>query len=274
MEASRAAGMRSEGPVVELVSAGFAYDTGDLALADVTFRVAQGEFVAVVGPNGSGKSTLIKLALGLLRPTSGVARLFGVETRRFRDWHAVGYVPQVAAGVRGQFPATAAELVAQGLYLGFAPFAFWRRRVDGRVMAALESVNAAHLWNRRIGEMSVGQHQRVLLARALVKQPRLLVLDEPAAGVDIHGEEQIYDILRRLNRDSGISVLLVTHDIGAIVREATSVACVNRTLVFHGPARQLTAETLSSIYGFPVNILLHDDAPLPAAERRPGQRDA
>ena len=126
------------------------------------------------------------------------------------------------------------------------------------VLEALESAGVAHLAKRRIGELSVGQQQRVLVARALVGRPGLLVLDEPAAGVDAHGEELLNDLLQRLNRENGISVLLVSHDIGAVMRQANVVACINQSLVFHGEPHDLTQDELARLYGFPVEVLLHD----------------
>ena len=112
--------------------------------------------------------------------------------------------------------------------------------------------------SRRLSELSVGQQQRVLLARALVREPELLMLDEPAAGVDVSGEEHLYAVLRDLNRDRGMTVVLVSHDIGAMLREASTIACMNRTLVRHGPPHELTREEISILYGVPVDVLVHD----------------
>ena len=111
---------------------------------------------------------------------------------------------------------------------------------------------------RRLSELSVGQQQRVLLARALVRQPELIVLDEPAAGVDVSGEEQLYAVLRDLNRERNITIVLVSHDIGAMLREASTLACMNRTLVRHGPPHELTSEGIAMLYGVPVDVLVHD----------------
>ena len=252
-----AKGTVSNEPVLEFRDAGFAYG-GQQAVEHVSLRLAQGEFLAIVGPNGSGKSTLIKLALGLLRPQAGRVMLFGRSPERFRRWEQVGYVPQVTPGVHGNFPATVAETVAHGLYRGVSLRSFWRRSASPRVLETLDAVGVAHLRDRRIGALSVGQQQRVLLARALVGAPQLLVLDEPAAGVDVGGEEQLFSLLRRLNREQGIAIVLVSHDIGAVVREATTVACLDRSLVFHGPSHELTHEELYRLYGTGVDVLLHD----------------
>ncbi len=248
----------SNSPVVlQFAAASYAY-AGVSAIERVTLTMHSGDFMAVVGPNGSGKSTLVKLALGLLKPSDGSVRLFGKDPQEFDDWHRVGYVPQVAAGIRERFPATVAEIVSHGQYDGMSLTRFWKRSVTPAVLEALEAAGVAHLVGRRIGDLSVGQQQRVLVARALVREPDLLVLDEPAAGIDAVGEELLNDLLQRLNGENGISILLVSHDIGAVMRQANTVACINRSLVFHGEPHDLTQEELGKLYGFPVEVLLHD----------------
>ena len=231
---------------------------GILAVERVNLDIPRGDFTAIVGPNGSGKSTLVKLALGLLEPASGSVRLFGEDPRHFTDWERVGYVPQVSPGMGARFPATVAEIVGHGLYRGPSAWEFWRRSARPEVLEALEATGMADLGGRRVGSLSVGQQQRVLLARALVREPELLMLDEPAAGIDASGEEQLYQLLRHLHRESGINVLMVSHDIGAVMREASTVACINRGLMFHGAPHDLTQAELARLYGFPVEVLLHD----------------
>ncbi|MCY3695192.1 MAG: metal ABC transporter ATP-binding protein [Chloroflexi bacterium] len=236
----------------------FAYDAIP-AVEDVSLSINRGELAAVLGPNGSGKSTLIKLALGLLRPDSGYVRLFGRGADEFRDWGRVGYMPQVGSGAWRDFPATVSEIVANGAKRRFSPLAVFERSEREEVMAALEVVGMTSLKSRRLSELSVGQQQRVLLARALVREPELLVLDEPAAGIDVAGEERLYAVLRDLNRDRGMTIVIVSHDIGAMLREATTVACLNCRLVRHGPPHDLTRDELSMLYGVPVDVLVHDE---------------
>ncbi len=255
---SQGAPRRTEaGPVLEFRDVSFAYDV-ETVVRDVTFAVQPGDFTALLGPNGSGKTTLLRLALGLARPSRGSVALFGEAPERFRDWGRVGYVPQVVEGVQARFPATVEEVVAQGLYRGFDPMALWRPHGRGEVVQAMETAGIAGLRGSRITSLSVGQQQRVLIARALVREPELLALDEPLAGVDSVGQEQFHTLLRRLNRDMGMTVLLVSHDIGVVMREATTVACINRTMVFHGPTNRLTQRELAALYGFPVDVLVHD----------------
>ncbi len=244
-------------PVLDFQHVWFAYN-GEPALEDITFSVGKGDFVAILGPNGSGKTTLLRLALGLARPTKGTVRLFGQTPDKLRTWGKVGYVPQMAEGVQGRFPATVDEVVGQGLYRGLDPLAFWRSPHQERVHQALDTVGLGKLRHRHITALSVGQQQRALIARALVRQAELLVLDEPVAGVDTAGQEQFYGLLHRLNQEQGITIVLVSHDIGAMMREATTCACLNRTLVFHGSTHELTRQELSQLYGLPVEVLLHD----------------
>ena len=256
--------MRANGPqqatsdqVLEFRQVWFAYD-GDTVLEDVTFVLKSGEFAAVLGPNGGGKTTMLRLALGLVKPSRGSVALFGEPPERFRSWGRVGFVPQAAEGVQTRFPATAEEVVAHGLYRGFDPIGVWRSSGRASVMQAMETVDIANLRGRRITSLSLGQQQRILIARALVRQPELLVLDEPLAGIDAAGQEQFHSLLRRLNGEFGMTILLVSHDIGAVMREATTVACINKTMVFHGPTHALTQRELADLYGFPVDILMHD----------------
>ncbi len=239
---------------------GVTYRYGSVdALSNVSFSVESGDFFAVMGPNGSGKTTLVRLALGLTTPTFGEVKLFGVPASSFDRWDLVGYVPQTMDGIHSQFPATVREIVTHGLYKGFDPFGFWRRGRNEIVDRSLEIVGIEDLAGRRISAVSVGQQQRALIARSLVRQPKLLILDEPEAGVDAVGQEQLYSVLRRLNTEQGITVLMVSHDIGAVLRQAKTVACINRTVVFHGPAHRMTEKELSDLYGLPMDMLLHDE---------------
>ena len=220
--------------------------------------VTAGEFAAILGPNGSGKTTLLRMALGLLKPTHGEVLLFGTRADKFHDWEKVGYVPQRVEGLETRFPATVSEVVAQGRYFGLDPLRLFRRRDRGPVDHALETCGIPTLADRRVSSLSVGQQQRMLIARALVRRPAIMFMDEPVAGVDAAGREQFHTLIRRLNKDLGITIVLVSHDIGAVMREATTVACINRELVFHGPVHELTSDALARLYGFPVDVMLHD----------------
>ena len=253
----RAGRRRSEPPALAYNHVWFDYG-GDPAVEDITFALKQGEFAAVLGPNGSGKTTLLKLALGLLRPTRGAVSLLGEDPGRFRRWHQVGYVPQVIEEMHHRFPATVEEVVGHGLYRGFNPLTVFRGPGDSRTQQALETAGIPHLSKSRVSDLSVGQEQRMLIARAVAREPRILLLDEPVAAVDAAGQEQFYALLRRLNQDLGITIVIVTHDIGAVVREANTCACINRTMVFHGATHDFSSDDVAHLYGVPMDILLHD----------------
>lgn len=244
-------------PVLVFDEVWFGYG-GEPAVKDIAFSVTRGEFMAVLGPNGSGKTTLLRLALGLVKPGRGEVRLFGQNPQSFTDWSRVGYVPQRVEAVQTRFPATAREVVAYGLYTGFDAFRMFRGSRSTEIMAALDMVGIPGLADRRMSDMSVGQQQRVLIARALVRKPELLLMDEPVAGVDAAGQEAFHALVRRLHTEMGITVMLISHDIGAVMREATTCACINREIVFHGGVHDMRSSDLSKLYGFPVDILLHD----------------
>ena len=250
--------LRPEQIPIRFVETWFSYDS-DPVVRDINFSITPGEFAAILGPNGSGKTTLMKLALGLLKPTCGQVLLFGEPAETFTNWQKVGYVPQRTQATESRFPASVREIVNFGSYSGFDPLSIFKRDKSNRVEEAMEMAGIAHLAPRRVSDLSVGQQQRMLIARSLVRRPDLLVMDEPVAGVDAAGEEQFHTMVRRLNRDLGITIVMVSHDIGAVMREATTCACINRDIVFHGPVHQIDAQALSGLYGFPVDVLMHDD---------------
>lgn len=257
MEANSGELLRPEDVPVRFKEAWFSYGS-EPVIRDINFSITPGEFAAILGPNGSGKTTLMKLALGLLKPTLGEVLLFGEPAESFTDWHRVGYVPQRTQATESRFPASVREIVNFGSYSGFSPLAIFKRKNAGKVDDAMDLAGITNLADHRVSDLSVGQQQRMLIARSLVRQPDLLVMDEPVAGVDAAGEEQFHSMIRRLNRDLGITIVMVSHDIGAVMREATTCACINRDIVFHGPVHQLDAQALSGLYGFPVDVLMHD----------------
>jgi zinc transport system ATP-binding protein len=187
-----------------------------------------------VGPNGSGKSSLVRCILGLVRPDRGEVRLFGTPLVSFDSWQQVGYLPQGLQHFNPHFPATVAEEVALGL---LAVRRFPRRppRDDGgAVDRALKLMGIAGIRHRLVGELSGGLRQRVLLARALVNEPQLLVLDEPTTALDPETRESFYETIRDLNRTEGTTVILVTHDSGTIGRYASRLLYLDKRVVFYG----------------------------------------
>lgn len=214
-------------------------------LRGVSFSVPEGAFAAVVGPNGAGKSTLFKVLLGLL-PFQGEVHLFGRPPREV-DPGLLGYVPQIKTFDRS-FPALSLELVVSGIRRAW-PFRVTREE-RARALEVLEEVGALELAERPLGRLSGGQLQRVFLARALVKRPKLLLLDEPATGIDPLGEQDLYRLLEAYQARSGATVLMITHDWEAAFHHATHVLVLNREVIGFGPPeRALSEECLRRAFG-------------------------
>lgn len=203
-------------------------------LSHVTFPIHSGDFLALIGPNGSGKTTLLKIILGLLKPTQGVVRIFGQPVDEFKGWKRIGYVPQKATHIDPLFPVSVREVVAMGLLSGRGLAVLSKKDETNRIDRALEQVGLSALKDFRIGRLSGGQQQRVFIARAIVNDPEILFLDEPTTGVDSKTHEIFYDTLKTLNRNEGMTIVLVTHEIGIINKHVSQVACLNQRLVYHG----------------------------------------
>lgn len=247
-----------ERPLVHLHDVSFGYGS-DLVLDSVSLTVDRGDYLGLIGPNGSGKTTLLKLILGILpAPRQGQIELFGTPIQRFREWWRIGYVAQKAASFNSGFPATVEEVVFTGRAPRrglFRPFTAADRQA---VYEALERVGMLAYKDRLIGRLSGGQQQRVFIARALVSQPELLILDEPTVGVDASAEAQFYQLIRTLRREMGLTVILVSHDIGVVGHEVSRLACLNRRLFYHGSPDDFgTDEQLCELYGHHVHRIRH-----------------
>ncbi len=235
---------------------------GTQVLEDITLSIPQGDFVALIGQNGAGKTTLIKVIMGRLRPGAGKALLFGEAAHRFGAWHRVGYVPQHATNFDARFPASVWEVASQGRVVRRGLLHFLtsadRRAIDG----ALEAVSMGEKQRRRIGSLSGGEKQRVLVARALASEPDFLILDEPTAGVDPGTQQEFYRFLKQLNAEQGLTILMASHDLAAVLDVVKTVACINRRLVCHQPAATgLTASQLVETYGSPFAAVTHTHPP-------------
>jgi len=214
-------------------------------LQDVTFDLPAGEFLAIVGPNGAGKSTLIKVALGLVTPLKGHAALFGEGAGRHPE--RIGYVPQLKTFDRS-FPATVLELVVSGIRRSWP--ARIRRSERAAAERALDQVGAGMLAERGLPKLSGGELQRAFLARALVRRPSLVLLDEPATGVDFLAEHDLYNLLERYQTETGATVAMITHDLAAARYHASRVVVINRRLHGFGlPEEVLCEQCLKEAYG-------------------------
>lgn len=229
-----------------------------LILENVSFSVDKGDFLGVIGPNGSGKSTLIKLLLNILKPRKGEIKIFGEDIRKFTKWHRTGYVSQKANSFNGDFPATVEEIVGAGLDAWKGNFIKKPKDYNKRVYDALKKVGMQEYGNRLIGRLSGGQQQRVFIARVLAGNPEIMFLDEPTVGIDARSEEAVYCLLARLNKELGITIVMVTHDIGAITVHANKLICLGENgLTVHDADEPMTEEKLSELYGYAVRLHGH-----------------
>lgn len=237
------------------------YD-GRSVVAGVDLSVAPGEFVGLVGPSGAGKTTLLKVLLGAVDVYSGRATVDGYDVTRSRR-PSVGYVPQLET-IDWNFPVTVEEVVLMGRATSSGPWP-WPRRTDrAEMLRLLERLGIAEHRRQHIRNLSGGQQQRVFLARALIRNPRLLILDEPTSGVDIKTRDDILHQLIDLNR-AGVTVILSTHEINAVAAHLPRVVCINRGVVADGrPADVFTTEILRRTYGGEMVVVRRDGMTLVA----------
>lgn len=245
-------------PVLTAGAVSFAYGK-TAVLESVSFRVDPGEFVALTGSNGSGKSTLLRILLGLLPPATGSVQLFGEHPDALRARWQIGYVPQ-RPGVVDLLPATVDEVASAGR---LARRGWWRRlgAADrAAVTAALEMVDLTEYRHRRVAELSGGQQQRVFIAKALAAEPRLLILDEPVAGVDAESQRRFRDVLVALT-EQGAAVLLVSHELGAVAEDLDRILVLRRGgIVFDGPPAELAATGVSlGVHATDLPLWLEDE---------------
>jgi ABC-type Mn2+/Zn2+ transport system ATPase subunit len=226
-------------------------------LWDVDLSIPERKLVAIVGPNGAGKSTLIKAALDLLPLASGYVRVFGRHYEEVR--RRVAYVPQ-RESVDWDFPATVLDVVLMGRYgrigLGRRP----KREDRDEAMSHLTLLSIPHLAQRPIGEVSGGEQQRVFIARALAMNPRLLILDEPTISLDACSQDELYDLMGHLKEDLKLTLILVSHDIGAVAAHVDDIVCLNRRVHVH-QAPPIGRLALESTFGCSVEYLFHGEIP-------------
>lgn len=247
-------------PIVEIKHVDYTYERQKV-LENINLTIEQGSFLGLVGPNGSGKTTLLKCLLGLLKPQQGEIKLFGQTIQKFKNWHEIGFVSQKANSFNTGFPASVFEVVSSGLTSRLGLFKFMNQQDRKRVYEAIDAVGLSEFTKRNIGELSGGQQQRAFIARAIVSDPKLLILDEPTVGVDAKTVQNFYDMLLTLNKDLGITLILVTHDIGTISDKVSHVACINKHLHFHGNSKEfelLKDDEMSDFYGHSLHVLSHD----------------
>jgi zinc transport system ATP-binding protein len=227
-------------PAVELRNVSFGYGGGPPVLRDVELTMRPGELVAIAGPNGGGKTTLVRIVLGLERPDSGSALLFGEPAHSFSRRATLGYLAQ-RAQLDLDAPATVEEVVSAGRLAAGGLLGPLRRRDRAIVDEAIERVGLTSIRRRPLTKLSGGQQQRAFIAKALAGNPSLLVLDEPTTGVDVESQEALGDLLDRLHRELSVTVLYVSHEFGAIERYVERLVLVRGEIVFDGPPADLPA---------------------------------
>lgn len=217
-------------PVIRVEDLTYRYN-GTEVISGIHFTVERGVYLAIVGPNGSGKTTLVKNILGILKPQQGRVELFGTRIEDFSQWEKIGYLPQRLSGLNSHFPGTVAEVVQMGL----------RKKDPGLLSRTLDAMAIGHLARRLIGELSYGEQQRAMLARALIRRPQLLIFDEPTTALDPETRGVFYGLTRELSRKEGATVVLVTHDSGVVGQYAQHLLYLDKKLIFSGTFQDFCA---------------------------------
>lgn len=217
------------------------------AIKNVSFTVEQGDYIGIAGPNGSGKTTLIKAILGILPVSEGHIRFL----KEKENGNFIGYVPQKNSASETYFPATVKEIVSTGLLSSKRGIKIISKIDYARVDAILDKLHILELRDKNIGSLSGGQYQRVLLARALVNEPGLIILDEPTSALDPLIRDELYSLLGELNSGSGITILLVSHDIGSIGKYTKKMLYLDTSLVFFGNYSDFCgSEAMTGYFGY------------------------
>jgi zinc transport system ATP-binding protein len=245
--------LRYSVPLIDIRNITVGYDE-NIILADVSLTIHDSDFIGVIGPNGGGKTTLLKAILGLLTPIRGEVVFHDCMTQG--NQHRIGYLPQIN-NIDRKFPISVSEVVKSGLMSRKRIIKAYAKKDLEFASQLMEQMGIYGIRNKAIGELSGGQIQRALLCRALVNQPKLLVLDEPNTYVDNRFEKELYEKLKRLNEN--IAILLVSHDLGTISTYVKTIACVNHSLHYH-PGNKITPELMEA-YECPIQIITHGRIP-------------
>lgn len=218
-------------------------------LHNINLKIKKNDFMAIIGPNGGGKSTLLKIILGILKPDTGEVQIFGKKPEDSRQ--LMGYLPQ-RVSFDHDFPIDVFNTVLSGKYHGL--FKGHTPSDKKAVLKALKNVNMVDLKDRQISKLSGGQMQRVFIARAIVREPKILLMDEPMASIDPEMQNSFYNLLSILKNK--MTIVLVSHDVGTVSTHVDKIACLNRKLYYHGPAED-AAEGLEEIYKCPIELITH-----------------
>ncbi|MGC9307237.1 MAG: metal ABC transporter ATP-binding protein [Thermoplasmatota archaeon] len=232
--------------------------SGATVISDASFTIEQGDYVGMVGPNGGGKTTLLQALLGIIPASAGIIRLFGQDIKAFSDWQRVAYVAQDAINFDASFPLTVRELTGLGRITRDSMGRPFSQTDWQAVDETLELMEMDALADRRIGHLSGGQKQRVFVAKALVRDPDILLLDEPVTGVDAETQERFYKKLSDLNEARSLTIIIVSHDLAAVFCRMSKVMCVNRDVYVADITDDLEPnEILREVYGDHFHFVFH-----------------
>ncbi|MCX7884994.1 MAG: metal ABC transporter ATP-binding protein [Caloramator sp.] len=244
--------------VVEVNNLSFGY-ADNLILKNINFSVEKGDFLGIIGSNGSGKSTLIKLMLKILTPLSGEIKLLGENINSFNNWSSIGYVSQKSNSFNTSFPATVEEVVGANIYSKIGLFRISNKSHHDMILKAIKLVGLEDCSKKLIGNLSGGQQQRVFIARALVNNPKILFLDEPTVGIDSKSQSALYCLLSKLQKELGITIIMVTHDIQDIAIHANNLIYLGENGIINYTQNQnIKTEFLKQIYGIDLKLDYHN----------------
>ncbi len=215
-------------------------------LINISFDIYKGDFVGIIGPNGAGKSTLIKTLIGEIQDYTGEIKING----------KIGYVPQSEERER-DFPIKVYEVALMGLYNEVGPFKRFKEEHYEKVRETLKLLQIDHLYDRLVGKLSGGEYRRLMVARALVSDPDILILDEPEANIDKEGQSILYEILRDLKQDKNMSIMLISHDLNMIFKETNKIMCMNKTLHCHKNTVDIDINDLRTLYSKDFELFIH-----------------
>ena len=259
------ANIENQNPIVELRSVTSGYPE-HVVLSDISLTINEGSFIGLLGPSGSGKSTLLKTILGTVPIFRGEVLIDGKTVNGKRP--RLGYVPQLET-IDWNFPVTVQEVVMMGRTMNNPLFPWYKTDEKSRALEIMERLGISNLSDHHIRALSGGQQQRVFLARALISNPRILLLDEPTSGVDIRTRHEVIHLLQDLN-DQGVTIIMTTHEINAVALHLPWLVCLNGQIVNSGrPEDVITSETLSKTYGADMPVIQHEGMPIVVETPRP-----
>lgn len=208
--------------VINVDNLSFGYDS-NLLLDDVSFQIERGDYIGIIGANGSAKSTLLKLILGLLKPNKGNVKIFGKNIGDFKEWNRVGYLPQNVKEFNTRFPATVEEIVGCSQYSQMGIIKILNKKIKQNTLDALKAVNMEAFKDSLIGNLSGGQQQRIFLARLLANSSEIIIMDEPLIGIDAESQDVFFEIIDNLNKNLGITIIMVLHEIDVLKNKANKI---------------------------------------------------